>query len=428
MNKIIAFFLLASPCLASGPKYIGTSTDPLIYQEFLNVYQDLRNPNINTGICSTCTITNGIFNTVTSTSINTQNINGTFIGMGRNRFINGDILIDQANGGAAVTVNTSSTFFSVDMILATGITSAGVYTLQQQTSSPPTGFQNYLRATCTTADASIASTDLYRIVSQVEGYAIRDFLMGSSSAKTATLSFWARSSLTGTYTGSFRNNNADRSYPFEYTINSANTWELKSITFASDTTGTWLNTNGTGLSITWILALGSNFIGTANTWAGSNLSGTANQVNFMSSNTSRTWDITGIQLELGSTATAFEFLPFQTELELSQRYFEKSYLLAVAPGTNDTNNPWMMTASVVGTNTTEPGEISFKVQKRVAPTITTYTRSGTSGQYDWVPASGSPATQTTTSNNVGTNGFSIFQTASSTYLWCLGHWVADARL
>lgn len=240
----------------------------------------------------------------------------------KNRIINPEMLVDQRNAGSAVTVNSPTYARSVDQMLGAGIAASGVFTLQQSTSTPPTGFSTFVRATCTTADAAIAAGDLYLVENRIEGYTVRDLLLGSSSAKSIALSFWVRSSLTGTYTGALVNSASDRSYPFEYTINAANTWEQKTVTLSGDITGTWLATTGIGLKVRWGLAVGSTYQGTANAWAASNLAGTSNQVNFMSSNTSRTWDITGIQLEAGSTVTGFEYRPYPIEILLCQRYFQ----------------------------------------------------------------------------------------------------------
>lgn len=355
--------------------------------------------------------------------------NNTFVGVGRNRVINGEMLIDQRNGGNAATVSGGGFAYGPDMLIGSSSGgTAGVFTITRSSATPPTGFTHIARITCTTADASIAATDEYDLRSDIEGRGVRDFLFGTADAKAVTLSFWVRSSLTGTYTGSLQNGAQTRSYPFEYTISVADTWEYKTITAAGDTTGTWLTDTGVGFRIRWAFALGSNFTGTANTWAGSNLVGTSNQVNFMSSSTSRTWDVTGVQIELGSAATAFEYRPFQQEISLCSRYYEKSYAVDVNPATVTTFGRHLHSGSSDGSSdlfTT----LYFKVQKRVAPTMTYYTQAGTSGswQFGRNGASGN-ATITTVDSMVNSVGIQVPLGATWIVGFTVGQWIADASL
>jgi hypothetical protein len=241
----------------------------------------------------------------------------------KNRIINGSMTIDQRNDGTAVTINTSSITYSVDRWSGFGMASAGVFTLNRSIIAP-TGFINSLAATCTTADASIAAGDRYFINQAVEGLNIYDFGWGTASAQTVTLSFWVQSSLTGTYCVTLLNADGSRSYVAEYTINTADTWEYKTITISGDTSGTWLTTNGVGVFVRFALAIGTTFQTTANTWSAGNFNATANQVNWMSSSSSRTFRLSGVQLEKGSTATPFEFRSIGTELGLCQRYYQKA--------------------------------------------------------------------------------------------------------
>lgn len=357
-------------------------------------------------------------------------INGTFIGLGRNRFINGETLIDQANGGASLTVNGAGPFYSIDQFTGYGVAASGVYTLIQDASSPPTGFQSSLKVTCSTADASIAAGDLYVIQVPVEGYSVRDFLLGTSNAKTFTLSFWVKSSLTGIFTGSLSNGGAggsNRYYPFEYTISSASTWEQKTVTVVGDTGGTWLTTTGIGLVVILSLAIGSTYQGTANTWNTSQVFGTANQVNFMSSNTTRTFAVTGFQLELGSTATAFEYRPFDTETRLCQRYYQKSYALGTAPGTNTAVNHSSTVAVQINAALVRSCDVVMATEMRIVPTMTFYTDGGTSGSWTWRSAAGVDTARTTTAGTASDRGFAV-QQGTITDLWGFGQWTADARL
>jgi hypothetical protein len=245
-----------------------------------------------------------------------------FQAAGKNRIINGAMIIDQRNAGAAVTVNANSAFYPVDRFQGVGLASDGVFTLQQSTSTPPAGLINYIRATVTTADASIAASDRYFFQQKIEANQLYDFGLGTADAKTFTLSFYVRSSLTGTFSGAMRNSAANRSYVFSYTINAANTWEKKSITLTGDTTGTWETGVNVGMIINWSLGTGSTLSTTANAWTAGNFLAETGAVNLIGT-LSATWDITGVQLELGSVATEFSLATgtLAGELAACQRYY-----------------------------------------------------------------------------------------------------------
>ena len=236
----------------------------------------------------------------------------------KNRIINGDMSIDQRNAGASVTASTGT--YTLDRWRAYS-SQASKFTVQQNAGSvtPPVGFTNYLGVTSSSAYSSGAS-DLFIMQQLIEGFNTADLGWGTANAKTVTLSFWVRSSLTGTFSGTFMNSAANRSYPFTYTINSANTWEFETITVAGDTTGTWVGaTNGIGIRLNWNLGSGSSNLGTAGAWAGSELYGSTGSVSVVGTN-GATFYITGVQLEVGSNATSFDYLPYGTELALCQRY------------------------------------------------------------------------------------------------------------
>ena len=236
----------------------------------------------------------------------------------RNRIINGDMRIDQRNAGAAVTPSVDS--FTLDRYKYEA-SQASKFTIQQNAGSvtPPAGFVNYLGLTTASA-VSIGTSDYFQVVQIIEGLNIGDLAWGTASAKTVTLSFWVRSSLTGTFGGSLRNSAVNRSYPFSYTISSANTWEQKSITIAGDTSGTWLTTNGIGIRLTFGLGNGSTFSGTAGSWSGSNFQNATGATSVVGT-LNATWYVTGVQLEVGSVATPFERRDYGRELIMCQRYF-----------------------------------------------------------------------------------------------------------
>jgi hypothetical protein len=228
------------------------------------------------------------------------------------------MVIDQRNAGASVTpVNNT---YNLDRWKAY-LTQSSKFTVQQDAGAvtPPTGFSDYLGATSSSA-YSVLTGDYFLIAQALEGLNVADLDWGTANAKTVTLSFWVRSSLTGTFGGAFGNNAGNRAYPFSYTISSANTWEYKTITVAGDTTGTWLKTNGTGIIIYWGLGAGATVSGTAGAWAASGAVSATGATSVVGVS-GATLFLTGVQLEVGSTATSFDYRPYTTELQLAQRYF-----------------------------------------------------------------------------------------------------------
>jgi hypothetical protein len=238
----------------------------------------------------------------------------------KNRIINGDFRIDQRNAGASVTPSADS--FVIDRFKYEA-SQTSKFTIQQNAGSvtPPAGFINYLGFTTASA-VTIGSSDYFQTVQIIEGLNIGDLGWGTADAKTVTLSFWVRSSLTGTFGGSLRNSAVNRSYPFSYTISTANTWEQKSITIAGDTSGTWLTTNGVGIRLTFGLGNGSTYSGTAGAWAGANYQNATGATSVVGTN-GATFYITGVQLEVGSSATPFERRLYNQELANCQRYYQK---------------------------------------------------------------------------------------------------------
>jgi len=241
----------------------------------------------------------------------------------RNRIINGAMMIAQ-RGTSAVT---SSGSYPVDRFSITNTTD-GAFSAQQDATAP-TGFVNSLKYTVTTADSSLASTQVAFVRHKIEGTNVSDLAWGSASAKAVTLSFQVRSSVTGTFGGALRNSADDRSYPFSYSISSANTWETKSVTIAGDTSGTWLTTTGIGIQIIFSLGSGSSRVGTAGAWATAEYTGATGETNLMAT-LNATWYITGAQLEVGSVATPFERRDYGRELAMCQRYAYKLGAISLA--------------------------------------------------------------------------------------------------
>jgi len=269
----------------------------------------------------------------------------------KNRIINGAMVIDQRNAGAAVTVN-GFTAYATDRFLLSFRPSTGTAT-GQQISDAPAGFVNSLRLTQASV-TSAAASDIYSVQQKIEGFNIADLGWGTANAKTVTLSFWVKSSVTGTYGLTLQNINATRrSYVTTYTISAANTWEQKSVTIAGDTTGTWETTNSTGITLWWDLGSGSDYqTATLNAWQTANVFQATTGTRWIATS-GATWQMTGVQLEVGSTATSFDYRPYGTELALCQRYYE------IARGGQ----------SIAGTTAAISTNVSCSVEKRGTPTV-----------------------------------------------------------
>ena len=322
----------------------------------------------------------------------------------KNRIINGAMAISQ-RGTSFVSPTGAYTIDRWEMEENTD----GTVTVTQDTDAP-TGFSFSQKLTVTSADASLAATQDLIVGQYIEGFNTADLVFGSASAATVTLSFWVKSSLTGTFGGALQNSARTRSYPFTYAISSASTWEQKTVTIAGDTSGTWIGaTNGIGLRVYFGLGVGSTYSGTAGAWAATNYYSATGAVSVIGTN-SATWAVTGVQLEKGSTATSFDYRPIGTELQLCQRYFERSYNIGTATGT-------ALVGGIVGFNTPLtaasdiPTNILFKVTKRDTPTMTVYNAvSGASGTA--YRTSDAAAVTVSSLNYIGTNGVGMFTLAS----------------
>jgi hypothetical protein len=237
----------------------------------------------------------------------------------KNRIINGAMVIDQRNAGASVTPADSG--YTLDRWQAR-LSQASKFTVQQNAGAvtPPTGFTTYLGVTSSSA-YSLLSGDFFGIGQQIEGFNTADLGWGTASAQTISISFWVRSSLTGTFSFALTND-FTRGYVDTFTVSTANTWEYKTVTIAGDTSGTWATNNTSGVRIIFNLGVGSSQNATPDvwgSWVGWGVSGAQNVV----STNGATFYITGVQLEKGSTATSFDYRPYGTELALCQRYYER---------------------------------------------------------------------------------------------------------
>jgi hypothetical protein len=326
-----------------------------------------------TGVAVTGTLSSSGASTLTGAITATAGINTPNTFGFKNRIINGGMVIDQRNAGASVT--PVSGLYTLDRWQAFQSV-ASKFSVQQNAGAvtPPVGFSNYLGATSLSAYAVLAG-DYYLLRQNIEGFNFADMAWGTANASTITLSFRVYSSLTGTFGGAIQDSTNTRSYPFSYSIPVANTWTTISITIAGDTTGTWIGaTNGIGVCVTFGLGVGTTSSGTAGAWVGSNFYSATGAVSVVGTN-GATFYITGVQLEKGSTATSFDFRPYGTELALCQRYYEKSFPIGTTVGTAG----WVGAVRLHvagGTGTSTDGDdsygVSFKVTKRTAPSVATY--------------------------------------------------------
>jgi hypothetical protein len=335
--------------------------------------------------------------------VRVANLNGGPLAGTRNRIINGDMRIDQRNAGASVTPAPDT--YTLDRWYVSELTDGSI-SVQRVTEAPAT-FTNSLKVTVSTTDATLAAGQITEVKQVIEGFNTADLGFGAAGASTVTLSFWVRSSVTGTFSGSLQNGALNRSYPFSYAINLANTWEQKSITIAGDTTGTWVTNNNAGLYLVFSLGAGTTYSGTAGAWAGSDLRAVTGAVNLLAT-ASATWQITGVQLEAGTVATPFERRSYGQELALCQRYYEIG-----GSSTNSIYNGYTITSTVYMYG------VPFVVTKRAAPTIVTTNTF----------ANGFPATASTVSDS-SVVGMRCTRTANSSPNsgYFADSWTASAEL
>jgi hypothetical protein len=277
----------------------------------------------------------------------------------KNRLINGAMLIDQRNAGASVA-NISGLSYSLDRWFLSG-TVATKFTVQQVSGNAniAQGYQQSLKVTSSSA-YTVGAAERFQVGQRIEGFNISDLAWGTANAKTITLSFWVYSSLTGTFGGSLQNGGATRSYPYTYTISAANTWEQKLITIAGDTSGTWATDNTNGISVAFGLGTGSTYSGTAGAWATADYNNATGATSVVGTS-GATFYITGVQLEVGSSATPFERRLYNQELANCQRYYFKI---------QDTNLGQAIMAYGYNPSTTlMRATVTFPVTLRSAPTL-----------------------------------------------------------
>jgi hypothetical protein len=343
----------------------------------------------------------------TTLSVNGNNISAVNSMGFRNRILNGDCRIDQRNAGASVT--PTGTTYTLDR-WALYPTQASKLSVQQSTTAPA-GFTNSALITSLSA-YSVGAGDFFAFGQRVEGFNVADLGWGTASAQTVTLSFWVRSSLTGTFGGSLVNSAATRSYPFTYTVNSANTYEQKTVTIAGDTSGTWVTNNGIGIALYFGLGVGSTYSGTAGAWSGNYYFAATGATSVVGTN-GATFYITGVQLEAGSVASPFERRDYGRELMMCQRYYFKTFEQNTAPAQNigSYSGAFVYPTTTAGATINRSHNLFFPVQMRASPTLTTFSPSAASAEV--YNSTGGLACTSSGSLYLGQNGFVIFCTGNA---------------
>jgi len=349
-----------------------------------------------------------------------------FVSAGRkNLIINGDMKVHQ-RGGTITATNTNSSIYGLDRwrtwCYPSGV--SAVYTLQQLSSNPPPGFHNYFRWTTTTSYAVSGNQNSFFDIQQpIEGYNLKGIDIGKSTAKPLTISFWVRSSIAGKYSFSTYYAGANPSnYLKYYVINSANTWEYKTITLPPQTATANGEGQGNlmGILVSWSMGMGTTYATTSTTEGyHQNKYELGGSVRIIE-NTNATFDITGVQLEVGKNATEFEHRSFGEELALCQRYYQKSYNYSQSPGAGTSSgSEWFTREGASGRIVTTT---SFQVQMRATPTFKLY---DWAGNVDRVRTS-SGNNQTITESYAHEKKIVVGKTASISEL--LYQWYAEAEL
>jgi len=344
----------------------------------------------------------------------------------RNLVINGAMKVAQRG-----TSSTSSNIQTVDRFGCTPVNFDNLAFIQSQSSTSPDGFSNSFGIEVTTAETALASDEHWYLATNFEAQNLQHLNYGSSSAKSLTLSFWVRSSLTGKYSVLFHQPDAGRSNTPSFNVNAADTWEYKTITIVGDTSGTINDDNGNGMTVHWVLAAGTDYAGTPHSdWgAYSATDDFAHSDNVDFSAQTGTFYLTGVQLEVGENASDFEHRSFGEELALCQRYYEKSYDVGTVPGgAVNYSGPYMSITSDSGSNATFT--LPYIVSKRTVPTCTFYRDDGTSGGWQYYRAGVGSTNSAVTKHRGSENALNGYIGVGATFVpvTVYGHWTADAEL
>ena len=351
----------------------------------------------------------------------------------KNLIINGAMQVAQR--ATSATSITSNGYHTVDR-WNVNFDGATLSHKQEQSTDTPNGFGYSLKITATTQDASLDANQNYQLDQRFEGQNLQQLKKGTSDAQSVTLSFWVKSSLTGIFICAFNDldTSGQRTVSGSYTINLANTWEYKTITFPPDTTGAFNNDNGLSARLIFCLTAGSNFTtGTlATTWEAS--SGGVNtyvgQTNLFAT-LNATWQVTGVQLEVGEQATPFEHRSFGDELARCQRYYEKSYEQGTNPATNTYVGVFTVGGGATGSTTSYIGGfgVKYMTEKRSTPTVVVYDKAGNSGKIQrWQLGVANSDNNAVVINDPSATGFHAYSASGANASGLLGHYTVDAEL
>ena len=327
----------------------------------------MKASNVNVG--AAVTITESGFE-ASGIGITCANINGGQIGGRRNIVINGGMSVAQRYGTTATTPTHET--YVVDR-WENHLSQTGKFSVQQVEDAPSgEGVGKYSSKITSLSAYTIQTGDYFVYNQNIEGLNVDHLQFGTSSAKTVTISFYVKSSLTGTFSLAIRNSAYNRSQVQEYSISSANTWERKTLTFTGDTTGTWLTTNGVGIRLSWSLGGGSTYhISSTDTWLGVNDFTTSSSTSVVSTNAATLY-ITGVQMEIGTQATPFEHRSVGEEIELCKRYYQKSYPSNIPPGSVGSGEKAADFLYLMGGAANPHFMHQFHPEMRTTPTVTHY--------------------------------------------------------
>ena len=317
----------------------------------------------------------------------------------KNLIINGACTISQRLGSGTYTLTASSDYFPVDRFRSWAV-GGGQFTIQRSDDAPP-GFNNSLMYTVSTIDTSVGSSEYYCVQQRIEGYNTSFLKWGTNDAIPVTLSFYVKSDVPGTYSGSFWNAAQSYSCVFEYEIFETDVWEYKVVSMPGPRVGNWNTTDGVGLGIWWDFGSGTGFNATPGIWQSTGDFRSANQVPFIS-RTSAKFRMTGVQLEPGLVATEFEHRNHGEELTLCQRYYEE-------------NKNSQYTATGYHTSYIRSG-MQFQVIKRAAPTVELTSAVNSAG-----------TSLSLTVGNVNTMGFNFTMNSAGTSYGVRFNYTANAE-
>jgi hypothetical protein len=350
----------------------------------------------------------------------------------RNRIINGDMRIDQRNAGGAITQTTGNTY-TVDRWSISGSVTSKLSAQRNYGVTSPTGFSNHL-GILSLSSYSVGVGEAFTVTHAIEGYNVTDLAWGTASAKTVTLSFWFRSNMSGgtVFGGALQNSATDRSYPFSFSSVASNTWEYKTITIPGDQSGTWLTNDGIGIQLRLSLGVGTTLSGTAGAWTAGDIRSVTGSASIVGTNAATCY-ITGVQLEVGTIATPYEFLPMSQEMSLCERYFQKSF----QSGTAVSQNSGVYRGAVCyvvqssGSGPIPSSIVKLRERMRTNPTVTFYSPAASTSKWYNRGAVAESGLCEIPYNEPSDSGFTIYNIQigsdalnNSTYV----HWSADAEI